>query len=128
MLKSFAFFLLILATAFAPADLSNKILIVHDELPQMEVLAKFLREEGGLDVTVVEQSALPEDWSVYRAAIAYIHRVLEVPTEKAIIAYTKMVAVSSHCTIPSAARKRTTNSISIFLVSGWTIPKLQEIR
>ena len=89
MLKSFAFFLLILATAFAPADLSNKILIVHDELPQMEVLANFLREDGGLDVTVVEQSALPEDWSVYRAAIAYIHRVLEVPTEKAIIAYTE---------------------------------------
>ncbi len=97
MLKSFAFCLLILATAFAPADLfgsdsavsSNKILIVHDELPQMEILEKFLREEGGLDVTVVEQSALPEDWSAYRAAIAYIHRVLEVPAEKAFIAFTE---------------------------------------
>ena len=97
MLKSLAFFLLILATAFAPADLlgadpaapANKILIVHDELPQMEILAKFLREEGGLDVTVVEQSALPEDWSGYRAVIGYIHRVLEVPAEKAIIAYTE---------------------------------------
>ena len=69
MLKSFAFCLLILASAFSPADLfgsdsaasSNRILIVHDELPQMEVLAKFLREEGGLDVTVVEQSSLPND-------------------------------------------------------------------
>ncbi len=97
MIKSFAFSLLILAIAFAPVDLfgadsaapSNKILIIHDELPQMEVLAKFLREEGGLGVTVVEQSALPKDWSAYRAAIVYIHRVLEVPTEKAIIAYTE---------------------------------------
>ena len=95
--RSLAFCVLILAITFAPADLfgsdaadpSNKILIVHDELPQMEVLAKFLREEGGLDVTVVEQSALPEDWSDYRAAIAYIHRVLEVPTEMALIAYTE---------------------------------------
>ncbi len=97
MLRSFAFFLLVVATAFAPVELfgadstapSDKILIVHDELPQMEILAKFLREDGGLGVTLVEQSALPEDWSVYRAAIAYIHRVLEVPTEKAIIAYTE---------------------------------------
>jgi len=95
--RSLAFCLLILATTIAPADLfgsdaadpSNKILIVHDELPQMEVLAKFLREEGGLDITVVEQSALPQEWSDYRAVIAYIHRVLEVPAEKAIIAYTE---------------------------------------
>jgi hypothetical protein len=95
--RSLAFYVLILATAFAPAALfasdatspSNKVLIVHDELPQMEVLAKFLRVEGGLDVTVVEQSALPKDWSDYRAVIAYIHRVLEVPAEKAIIAYTE---------------------------------------
>ncbi len=95
--RSLAFCLLILAITLAPvgqlgaavATLSDKILIVHDELPQMEILARFLREDGGLDVTVVEQSSLPEDWSAYRAAIAYIHRVLEVPAEKAIIAYTE---------------------------------------
>ncbi len=68
---------------------SCKVLIVHDELPQMEVLARFLQEEGGLDVTVAEQSALPKDWSAYRAVLAYIHRVPEVPAEKAIIAYTE---------------------------------------
>ena len=97
MLRSCAFYFLILFTGFSPSDLfgsgttdaSNRVLIVHDELPQMEVLARFLQKEGGLDVTVVEQSALPEDWSGYQAAIAYIHRVLEVPAEKAIIAYTE---------------------------------------
>ena len=97
MRRSLAFCVLLLATVLAPVALfaseatvaSNKVLIVHDELPQMEILAKFLREDGGLDVTVVEQSALPKDWSAYRAVIAYIHRVLEVPTEKAIIAYTE---------------------------------------
>jgi len=80
------------ATDLSGADSSvsaNTVLIVHDELPQMEVLVKFLREEGGLDVSVVDQSQLPKDWSAYRAVIAYIHRVLEVPTENAIIAYTE---------------------------------------
>jgi len=88
--------LLILTAGFAPFDLhgfdqapSDRVLIVHDELPQMEVLARILQEEGGLEVSVVEQSALPEDWSGYRAVIGYIHRVLEVPAEKAIIAYTE---------------------------------------
>jgi len=97
MLRPYAFCCLFLLAGFVPFDVcgadaaipSGRILIVHDELPQMEVLARFLREEGGLDVEVVEQSALPEDWSAYRAVIAYIHRVLEVPAEKAIIAYTE---------------------------------------
>lgn len=96
MFRLCAFCLLIMASSFISLNVfggesvavSNKILIVHDELPQMEVLTKFLQQKGGLDVTVVEQSALPEDWSGYRAVIAYIHRVLEVPAEKAIIAYT----------------------------------------
>ena len=97
MLRNHVMCLLALLTGLGPYGLltadtgpdSNQVLIVHDELPQMEVLAKFLREEGGLDVTVVEQSELPEDWSQFRATIAYIHRVLEVPTEKAIISYTE---------------------------------------
>jgi len=120
--RSLAFCVLILATVLAPAALfaseatvpSNKILIVHDELPQMEVLAKFLREEGGLDVAVVEQSALPEDWSALR-------RRQSLPIRKT-------VAASSRCTIPSAARKRTTNSISIFWVSSWMIPQPRKTR
>ena len=97
MCKRWSFWLLILASGLLSfnvfgADagkISNRILIVHDELPQMEVLAGILEEKGTFDVTIVEQSALPEDWSGYRAVIGYIHRVLEVPAEKAIIAYTE---------------------------------------
>ena len=92
MLRSCAFCLLILAGSLMSPGLlaseSNKVLIVHDELLQMEVLSAILQQKGGFEVTVVEQSALPEDWSGYRAVIGYIHRVLEVPAEKAIIAYT----------------------------------------
>ena len=95
MLRCVATCFLVLSLVFVPVDrigagstmASSKLLIVHDELPQVEVLASFLIEQGGLDITVVEQSALPEDWSAYRAVIAYIHRVLEVATEKKLIAY-----------------------------------------
>jgi len=96
MFRILAYCLLALASSLASLNLhgsdstalSNEVLIVHDELPQMEVLANILHEKGGFEVTLVEQSALPEDWSVYRAVIGYIHRVLEVPAEKAIISYT----------------------------------------
>ena len=40
---------------FDPSVVSNRVLIVHDELPQMEVLTRFLQEKGDLDVTLVEQ-------------------------------------------------------------------------
>jgi hypothetical protein len=82
---------LILPCAFG-SELSGppgRILIVYDELPQMEVLQAILQKKGGLEVTLVEQSALPDDWSAYKTIIGYIHRGLEVPTEKAIIAYTE---------------------------------------
>jgi len=65
----------------------KKVLIIQDELPQIEVLAGFLREQGGLEVTVVDQEALPEDFSPFHAVIGFIHEDLKVPTEKAIIDY-----------------------------------------
>ena len=97
MLRSISLCLFVVASNLMPIELhgsenaasSNRVLIVHDELPQMEILANILESKGGLEVEVVEQSALPQDWSGYRAVIGYIHRVLEVPAEKAIIAYTE---------------------------------------
>lgn len=52
MFRSCAFLYLILLAGMTPLDLygvgasdpSNEVLIIHDELPQMEVLAKFLRD------------------------------------------------------------------------------------
>lgn len=91
--RNHLFCLLALLTSLAAAGSvsadtdSNQVLIVHDELQQMLVLANILSEKGGFDVTIVDQSTLPENWSGYRAVIGYIHRVLEVPTEKAFIAY-----------------------------------------
>lgn len=66
----------------------EKVLIIQDELPQIEVLAGFLREQGSLEVAVVDQEALPADFSPFSAVIGFIHKDLKVPTEKAIIDYT----------------------------------------
>ena len=67
----------------------SDVLIIQDELPQMEVLAKFLREVGKLSVTIADQQSLPEDLSRYKAVIVFIHRELLEKTEMAIIEYTK---------------------------------------
>lgn len=67
----------------------RKVLIVQDELPQMAVLAEFLRETGHLSVTIMDQQSLPEDLSEYQAVVVFIHRDLEARTEQSIIHYTK---------------------------------------
>jgi hypothetical protein len=65
------------------------VLIIQDERPQMDVLAKFLTEKGKLPVTTVEQKSLPKCISMYKAVIVFIHGQLYEQTERAIIDYTK---------------------------------------
>ena len=67
----------------------RKVVIVQDELPQMEVLAKFLREKGNLSVAITDQQSLPQDLSGYQAVVVFIHKDLDERTEKSIIDYTK---------------------------------------
>lgn len=76
------------ALGVGPAE-APKVLIIQDELPQMQVLAKFLREEGKLPVTTVDQQSLTGDLSPYQAVIVFIHGKLEEKTEKSIIEYTR---------------------------------------
>lgn len=66
-----------------------KVIIVQDEMPQMKVLAKFLRQKGKLSVAVTDQSSFPKDLSAYDAVIVFIHRDLQENTENSIINYTK---------------------------------------
>jgi hypothetical protein len=73
--------------SYAQSD--DKVLIVQDEMPQIEVLAEFLRNTGGLQVDIVDQDNLPQRMQDYRAVIGFIHGRLEVPTEEAIIDYTE---------------------------------------
>lgn len=71
------------------AQQNNKILIVQDELPAIEVLSKFLVEYGNLTVETVDQNSLPENFEAYKAVVFYIHGKLLEPAEKAIINYTE---------------------------------------
>ena len=65
------------------------VLIIQDERLQMDVLAKFLTEKGGLPVTIVDQQSGPKQLSAYKAVIVFIHGQLIEQTERAIIDYTK---------------------------------------
>jgi hypothetical protein len=78
----------LIGTCCSPAQKHN-IIIIQDEIPQMEVLAKFLRENGDLKVDIVSQDSLPSSLSPYQAVVAYIHKELFETTEKAIIDYTR---------------------------------------
>ena len=79
---------LALALGVSPAK-TPRVLVIQDELPQMEVLSKFLRQEGKLSVTIADQSALPDNLSPYKAVIVFVHRDRHERTENAIIKYTR---------------------------------------
>ena len=74
--------------ASGPTDKAG-VLIIQDERPQMDVLAKFLEEKGKLPVTIVDQQSRPKELSSYKAVIVFIHKDLQEQTERAIIDYTK---------------------------------------
>jgi len=84
-----------------------KVIVIQDELPQMKVLSKFLREKGQLSVTITDQTSFPQDLSVYDAVIVFIHGNLSQNTEKAIIKYTKNGGklICLHHSISSAKAK-----------------------
>ncbi len=79
----------LLTTTSTQAQNQQKVLVVQDEMPQIEVLSAFLHNTGKLDVEIVDQENLPNDMSGYQAVIGFIHGGLDVATEKAIISYTE---------------------------------------
>lgn len=89
-IRCFYTLLFIILLSFTPQFIqAQKVLIVQDEMPQLEVLAPFLRNTGNLQVDIVDQDHLPTDMSGYQAVIGFIHGGLDVATEKAIISYTE---------------------------------------
>jgi hypothetical protein len=64
-------------------------LIIMDEREQMETLARFLKDTGGIESTIVDQKSMPEDWSGFGVVIGYVHGTLQEATELKIIDYTK---------------------------------------
>lgn len=62
-------------------------LIVADEMPQMELLAKILRSRASTSADLVKQADMPADISRYRAVFVFVHRVLEESAEKPLVDY-----------------------------------------
>ena len=77
------------STPAPAAPMAAKVLIVMDERPQMQVLAKYISEKGHVEGQIVDQKTMPEDWSGYLAVIGYIHGNLEEKAERKIIDYTR---------------------------------------
>jgi hypothetical protein len=75
--------LLCALSVFPKAD----VLIVADEFPAMEYLAKQLKAQEGVTSSVVAQKDLPKDLTGYSAVAVYIHQGLAEEAEHAFIQY-----------------------------------------
>lgn len=86
---------------------AQDVLIVADEIPAMEVLAKALHTQEGLTSKVVTQAEMPATLTNFRAVIVYIHKDLDSIPEKTFIRYAqnggKLLCL--HHSISSAKRK-----------------------
>ena len=89
------------------AQVRGKVLIVADEQKNMEVLAEFLRKDGGYDVAIVEEKGMPADLAPYHAVFQFIHGPMRDSTGKAMIEYAEHGGrlVLLHHAIASARNK-----------------------
>jgi hypothetical protein len=86
---------------------AQDVLIVADEIPAMNVLAKALKTQEGLTNEIVQQTSLPASLTRFRAVIVYIHKDLDSIPEGAFIRYARNGGklICLHHSISSAKRK-----------------------
>ena len=84
-----------------------EVLIVADEFPAMEVLAKRLTSEENVFSQLVEQTKLPAKLDQFAAVVVYIHKDLAAAAEEAFIRYAEAGGrlVLLHHSISSGKRK-----------------------
>lgn len=68
---------------------AQDILIVADEIPAMEVLAKAFKNAEQLESKIITQKEMPASLTHYKAVIVYIHKELFPEAEEKFINYTK---------------------------------------
>ena len=68
---------------------AQDILIVADEIPAMEALAKAFINAENWDCKIVKQAEMPTSLTNYKAVIVYIHKELFPEAEEKFISYTK---------------------------------------
>lgn len=91
----------------AGASKAAEVLIVADEFPAMEVLAKKLKADENIASRIVAQTNMPADLASFAAVIVYIHRNLNEAAELAFIKYTQEGGklIPLHHSISSGKRK-----------------------
>lgn len=100
---------------------AQDILIVADEIPAMEVLARGIQQQEGLTSKIVIQADMPAILTNFRAVIVYIHKDLDSIPEMAFINYAQKGGklLCLHHSISSAKRKNR----SWFSFLGIDLPK-----
>ena len=103
---------------------AQEILMVADEFPAMEILAKGFQEQEGLSSKIVAQTDLPQSLSAYQAVVVYIHKDLNPGPEEALIQYTKNGGklIVLHHSISSGKRKNK----DWFPFLGLELPKAED--
>jgi len=107
--------LLALATLFAGVLLAQgneptaagRALIVCDERVQMEALAKFLRNEGKLEIEIVDQDSFSTATAGCRAIIDFVHKPFSERVERALMDFAENGGrvISIHHSISSSKRQ-----------------------
>ncbi len=111
----------IVLQCFTVFAIGQQVLIVADEIPAMEVLAKALSTQEKMESKIVLQSEMPGSLADFEAVVVYIHRDLDPGPEKAFIEYTRNGGklICLHHSISSAKRKNE----SWFSFLGLDLPK-----
>lgn len=95
------FLCLLMGSAFAA-----QVLMVADEFPAMQELARQLKEQEGWESQIVKQTEMPAELKPFQAVVVYLHGKLLPAPEKAMVNYTreggKLVAL--HHSISSGKR------------------------
>jgi hypothetical protein len=66
---------------------AGKVLIVADQMPEMDVLVKVLKNHANITPDVVKQEDTPASISQYPTVIVYIHHELSEKVERELLAY-----------------------------------------
>ena len=96
--------LLAASTLLAGAD---RVLIVADEIPAMEALARQFQSRAGAESKVITQADMPGSLDSYSTVVVYVHKELFAGPEKAFLDYArsgrKLILI--HHSISSGKRK-----------------------
>jgi hypothetical protein len=74
---------------FAPVLLAEDVLIVADEIPAMEVLAKQFKSRGNLSSRIVLQTEMPDSLRAFKTVVVYIHKDINEGPEHGFLDYLK---------------------------------------